>query len=175
PYTREFAPEVPTRPYPTIWADLTTMRQAKAMLRDIFATADLFDTPKPVELIERILELVNQPNAVVLDSFAGSGTTAHAVLRMNKKDGGNRKFVLIEGEDYADSLTAERVRRVIAGYQYQGTQRTELFSKKLTFTDLKNANKLLEQVASHENLRSHEFDAIEKTIENGKLLVEGVK
>ena len=55
PYTREYAPEVPTRPWPTVWNDLATMRQAKAFLRDVFQTSDLFSTPKPVELIERIL------------------------------------------------------------------------------------------------------------------------
>ena len=55
------------------------------------------------------------PNAIVLDSFAGSGTTAHAVLALNKEDGGNRKFILIECEEYANTITAERVRRVING------------------------------------------------------------
>ena len=55
------------------------------------------------------------PNDIVLDSFAGSGTTAHAVLALNREDGGNRKFILVECEDYADSITAERVRRVIRG------------------------------------------------------------
>ena len=55
------------------------------------------------------------PNDIILDSFAGSGTTAHAVLALNKEDGGNRKFILIECEDYADTITAERVRRVING------------------------------------------------------------
>ena len=55
-------------------------------------------------------------NAIILDSFAGSGTTAHAVLNMNKADGGNRKFILVEMMDYADSITAERVKRVIDGY-----------------------------------------------------------
>ncbi len=116
PYTREFAPENPTRPYPSIWSDLDTMRQAKAMLRTIFETSDLFDTPKPVNLIERVLRLISDPDAIILDSFAGSGTTAHAVLNMNKADGGHRQFILVEMMDYADSITAERVKRVIDGY-----------------------------------------------------------
>ncbi len=116
PYTREYAPDNPTRPYPTIWADLHTMRQAKAQLREIFETADLFDTPKPVNLIERILRLIGDKDAIVLDSFAGSGTTAHAVLNMNKEDGGNRRFILVEMMDYAETVTAERVKRVISGY-----------------------------------------------------------
>ena len=54
-------------------------------------------------------------DSIVLDSFAGSGTTAHAVLALNKEDGGNRKFILVECEEYADTITAERVRRVIGG------------------------------------------------------------
>src|SRR5262245_21873756 len=92
PYTREFAPDQPFKPFPTIWHDLPTMRQAKAMLRTIFGTADLFATPKPVELIERLLDLMPEKDAVVLDSFAGSGTTAHAVLAQNEQDGGNENL-----------------------------------------------------------------------------------
>ena len=74
-----------------------------------------FDNPKPVGIIDRILRIATGPNDIVLDSFAGSGTTAHAVLQLNKEDGGDRKFILVECEDYADSITAERVRRVING------------------------------------------------------------
>lgn len=70
---------------------------------------------KNVNLIIRILSMLDDENAVVLDSFAGSGTTAHAVQSLNKEDGGNRKFILVECEDYADTITAERVRSVING------------------------------------------------------------
>ncbi len=141
------------------------------MLKDQESTI----TPKPVALIERILELASEPHSIVLDSFAGSGTTAHAVLAANKKDGGERKFILVECEDYADKLTAERVRRVINGYEFKGTQREELLRKSLTFTDLKKADKLLDQIASIENLDGHRFDKIDRTVKNGELLVEGVK
>lgn len=75
-----------------------------------------FDTPKPTQLIERILQIATDKSSIILDSFAGSGTTAHAVLNLNKQDGGNRKFILVEMEDYAETITAERVRRVISGY-----------------------------------------------------------
>ena len=75
-----------------------------------------FSTPKPHLLIERILRIASDPDSVILDSFAGSGTTAHAVLNMNKSDGGHRRFILVEMMDYADSITAERVKRVIDGY-----------------------------------------------------------
>ena len=74
-----------------------------------------FSYPKPSLLIKEIASLCTQKGDIVLDSFAGSGTTAHAVLALNKEDGSNRKFILIECEDYADTITAERVRRVING------------------------------------------------------------
>jgi adenine-specific DNA-methyltransferase len=126
PYTREYAPEDPRRPYPSIWADLPTMRQAKAFLRDVFNTADLFDTPKPVELIERILRMMNDPTALVLDSYAGSGTTGHAVLKQNAEDGGTRRFLLVEMDDgIAVRVAAERVRKVSDGYAPDGGEPVE--------------------------------------------------
>ena len=90
--------------------------EAKKEIITVLGDADSFDTPKPTRLIKRILQIATDPNDLVLDSFAGSGTTAHAVLNMNKADGGNRKFILVEMMDYADSITAERVKRVIDGY-----------------------------------------------------------
>lgn len=105
-----------------LWMDLETTghtRRAKYDLKKIFPevkVTDLFSTPKPSLLIEYILRLATDSDSLILDSFAGSGTTAHAVLNMNKADGGNRKFILVEMMDYAESITAERVKRVINGY-----------------------------------------------------------
>lgn len=76
----------------------------------------VFDFPKPELLIRQILSIGTDEEDIILDSFAGSGTTAHAVLNLNKQDGGNRKFICIEMEDYAETITAERVKRVIKGY-----------------------------------------------------------
>ncbi len=76
----------------------------------------IFDFPKPEMLIRQILTIGTDEEDIVLDSFAGSGTTAHAVLNLNKEDGGNRKFICIEMEEYAETITAERVKRVIKGY-----------------------------------------------------------
>jgi len=67
-------------------------------------------------LISYLINFVCGTDDIILDSFAGSGTTAHAVLNLNKKDKGNRKFILVEMEDYAENITAERVRRVMQGY-----------------------------------------------------------
>ena len=98
------------------YAEVGHTDEAKKELKSIFGGKAPFDTPKPTRLIERVLQVAAGNDALVLDSFAGSGTTAHAVMRLNKKDGGNRRFVLIEMMDYADGITAERVRRVIGGY-----------------------------------------------------------
>ena len=75
-----------------------------------------FPKPKPIGTIERALQLATNKNSIILDSFIGSGTTAHAVLNLNARDGGNRQFIGIEMMDYAENITAERIRRVINGY-----------------------------------------------------------
>lgn len=93
-----------------------TNTTGKKEIGEIFGTNIIFDYPKPKSLISKLLELATDENSIILDSFAGSGTLAHAVLELNKKDGGNRKFILVEMEDYAENITAERVRRVIKGY-----------------------------------------------------------
>ena len=75
-----------------------------------------FSFPKPSGLVQHLIGAATyaKRDAIVLDSFAGSGTTAQAVLQQNAADGGRRRFVLIEMEDYAERLTAERARRVMA-------------------------------------------------------------
>jgi adenine-specific DNA-methyltransferase len=77
----------------------------------------MFPFPKPVELIKYLISMVDDKEFIVLDSFAGSGTTGHAVLKQNAEDGGNRRFILVEmDENIARNVTAERVRRVSEGY-----------------------------------------------------------
>ncbi len=149
-------------------------KQELSRILNIESGGDLFITPKPTRLLHRILEIAANENSVVLDSFAGSATTGHAVLEANKKDEGNRRFILIECEDYADTLTAERVRRVINGYPYTGTQREELHRETITWSTFeKKQSKVLEHVASIENLQGHEYDKIRKQIRDGVLTVTG--
>ncbi len=88
---------------------------ARYELKELFPE-NPFDTPKPSKLLYRIFQIATDSNSIILDSFSGSGTTAHAVLNLNKQDGGNRKFICIEMEDYAETITAERVKRVMKGY-----------------------------------------------------------
>ncbi|MDF7801917.1 site-specific DNA-methyltransferase, partial [Pontiellaceae bacterium B1224] len=103
----------------TIWSkeDAGSNRTSKNEMRSIFPDTESFDTPKPTRLIQRILQIASDKDSIILDSFAGSGTTGHAVLKQNAADGGNRKFILVEMEEQiASEITAERVRRVAAGY-----------------------------------------------------------
>ena len=99
---------------------------AKVALRRIMGDKPMFITPKPVELMRRILELASDKDALILDSFAGSGPTGHAVMQMNKQDGGNRRFILVELEpDIAGNITAERLKRVIDGYTWKDQRGNE--------------------------------------------------
>ncbi len=157
----------------TVWMDADLNMDAARKTLAAIMGKDAFDFPKPVPLVQRLIELSANPESTILDSFAGSGTTAHAVLAANARDGGNRRFILVEGEDYADTLTAERVRRVINGYSFKGTQREELLREPLTFSKLKNANALLEQVQRIETLDGPKFNRIKPTVTDGVLIVTG--
>jgi adenine-specific DNA-methyltransferase len=100
----------------SLWVDTEfygNTEEAGNEINEIFGNKEIFDTPKPTKLIKRIIQLSTNKEDIILDSFAGSGTTADAVLQLNKEDGGNRKFIMVEMENYANTITAERVRRII--------------------------------------------------------------
>ena len=118
---------------------------AKKEILAIFEGRVAFETPKPTRLIERILAIATDSDSIVLDSFAGSGTTAHAVLNANAKDRGNRKFILVELGDYAETVTAERVRRVIDGYIKTTAEESVLFDQKINLTSLKKGAQVFEE------------------------------
>jgi adenine-specific DNA-methyltransferase len=203
PSLKRFLSEVKQGRVPqTLWFydDVGHTQDAKKTLLEmgVLKEQETTITPKPVALIERVLEIGGEEDALILDSFAGSGTTAHAVLKANAKDGGSRKFILVEGEDYADTLTAERVRRAIQGYAWSGTQRETLLEEKITLTQLKKADQwlakidaikraegladegdaggdLIEQAAANSAPQRKRFDKIEAKMDDGVLRVEGVR
>ena len=119
------------------WESVGSTRHSKQELSDVLAAEsgyELFVTPKPVALMERILRIATNPGDIVLDFFAGSGTTAQAVLNLNREDGGNRPFILVSsteataeapGKNLCRDVCAERVRRVIAGYDNKKGQSVE--------------------------------------------------
>jgi hypothetical protein len=101
-------------PVSSFWAD--TKGQTGADELDKILGERLFAFPKSVDFMCRLLDVVCDKDSVILDSYAGSGTTAHAVLKLNSQDEGNRRFISVEMMNYAETITAERVRRVMAGY-----------------------------------------------------------
>lgn len=113
----EYEPEVPWNIIDKTFG-VKTNELASAELRQIFDGEKVFDFPKPPSLIEYLINFLCDKNSIVLDAFAGSGTTAHAVLNLNAADGGNRRFILIERENFCETITAERVKRVGGQFDY---------------------------------------------------------
>ncbi len=143
-------------------------------LKAIFGGRSPFETPKPSSLLERIVQIATDEDSIVLDAFAGSGTTAHAVLSQNKKDRGTRKFVLVELMDYAEDITAERVRRAMAGYPYKGKIKEELYRKALTSANLAKVPQFLEEANSIREANSERFTKIAKpTVKDNAIVVVG--
>ena len=170
-YLEEMGGRIVTNLWP--YEDVGHTDEAAKTLKAIFDGKTTFDTPKPYRLIDRILQIASDDDSVILDSFAGSGTTAHAVLNLNKETNGNRKFILIEMMDYAESTTAERVKRVISGF----TQDKEdvLFDEEITIEALESGKELLKKAKDIAVAAKGKYSSIKKPkIEDGRLKVVAV-
>ena len=97
------------------------------------------------------------------------------MLEANQNDDGNRRFILVEMEDYADTITAERVRRVVKGYDFCGVQTTELKREKITWSLFKNATKVIEEIRMIEDLHHQDYSTVSTNVKNGELIVAGEK
>lgn len=116
PMLKRFKEELRTErnPFSTWMENIGLNTEATKLIQEVFGDK-VFEYSKPISLIKTLIQQYTTTDDIILDSFSGSATTAHAVLELNKEDGGNRKFILVEQEDYANTITAERVRRVIKG------------------------------------------------------------
>ena len=160
----------------TVWtySEVGHTQDAKREIKELFPNSEIpFETPKPTKLMEKILSLKNDPNAIVLDSFAGTAATGHAVLNLNKKDGGNRKFILVELEDYAEDLTAKRIEKAIQGYEFNGKKKKVLNDYSINITNLKKSNKILEKYNEYKN--DDEFTKVKIESNNGNIAITGEK
>jgi adenine-specific DNA-methyltransferase len=149
-------------------ADVGSALLGKDILNEVMGRAIGFDTVKPPKLIEELISHF-PPDSIILDSFAGSGTTAHAVLNLNKQDGGNRKFILVEMEDYSEEITAQRVKRVMNGYDFQGKKKEIYKSYSVNVTNLKKSDKILEE---YEELKKDDsYSKISIESKNGNIAI----
>lgn len=155
PYFRIYADTSKGRPPETILFhyQVGSSRTAKAEVKRVLPEGTKFDTPKPVDLIKFLISISSEPDDIVLDSFAGSGTTGHAVLELNKEDDGNRRFILVELErDIAQDITAQRLKKVAEdaggniGFQFLDLN-GELFDQ----------NGFINKEAGYEDLASYIF------------------
>jgi adenine-specific DNA-methyltransferase len=179
PRIKKFLDEAKEGVVPCTWWEhrfAGTNSGAKTELRAILGEQDqdLFNTPKPWQLIQRILQVATDKDSLILDSFSGSGSTAHAVLKQNAADGGRRRFILVEmDEAVARGVSANRVRKVIEGYRFTGVAREELFREKLTFGSLKDAAVILAEIERIEAAANNKFSRIIKEVKDSELLVTG--
>ncbi len=103
---------------PNTWLDnIATNDEASKEIESFFGTNAAFSFAKPTKLIKHIAQIGSNKDDIILDFFGGSGTTAHAVLELNKEDGGNRQFILCEQMDYVETVTSKRVQKVIENNQ----------------------------------------------------------
>ncbi|MDH2918850.1 MAG: site-specific DNA-methyltransferase [Sideroxydans sp.] len=153
PYTREYAPDSPSRPWPTIWADLDTTRQTKAHQKVIFGDVTQFETPKPEDLISRIFGVSTNPGDLVLDSFAGSGTTGAVAHKMG------RRWIMIELGEHCHTHIIPRLQKVIDGEDKGGISEAVNWQGGGGFRYYKLAPSLLRQDAHNQWVINKEYNA----------------
>lgn len=148
--------------------------EAKKEIKTIFGQK-LFDTPKPTRLLKRIIQISMDKDSIILDAFAGSGTTAQSVLEMNKQDGGCRKFILIEMMDYAENITAQRVRKVISGYSAAKKIEDVLMDEEVTPKLLSKGDEIYNRALEIKKEATDEYNHINIKMVDNHLQVIGVK
>jgi len=165
--------------FTTIFKDNYLNAKGGEALKKIFGTSmSIFDYAKPVELIFDLLIMADMDDdAIVLDFFAGSGTTAQAILELNKYDGGNRKFILCTNNegDICEKITYPRINKIVNGYNFIGKDNTILLEKKLTFSQLKNIDSILVEINQIINENKGQYYQIKKDFKKNTIKITGIK
>lgn len=196
PNEKSYRDEDSKNVHTNLWLDAGYNELGKIALDEVLGVDNLFPYPKPKEYIKEILKSTNNDHAIVLDFFAGSGTTGHAVLELNAEDDGKRKFILCTSNELngvgselvsqnpaedrekfgvCQRVTYPRIHNVIKGYKFKGKDKKILFQYKLSFSQLKNSDSVLEEVEEIIKENEQKFDEIEKKFENNIIEVTGVK
>jgi len=183
PSIKRFLSEVQQGIVPVTWwtrDEVGDNQEAKQEMKQILSDADsFFDTPKPVRLLKRIITLAtnNSEYQVVLDFFAGSGTTAQAVMELNEEDRGNRQFILVTNNEnnIMTNVCYPRTRRIMEGYEYNGSQEKLLFEEKLTLTKLRNVEVILTEYEQTRKKNKTAYDELKGEFKNNTLRLLGIK
>lgn len=150
-------------------------RSGKTELFSIIGPND-FNNPKPSKLISYFLSLFPDKDCLVLDFFAGSGTTLNAVMRSNFLDGGHRSCILVTNNEdgICETVTYPRNRNVILGYMSKGKNSVLLLSEKINLTKFKNSSKILDRIRHIKEAKRNHFDSFKLEIKDGTILLYGI-
>jgi adenine-specific DNA-methyltransferase len=167
-------------PPKSIWYDsvFSASEYGTRILMDVIGEREKFEYPKSLyAVMESIKVMSDNKNSIILDFFAGSGTTGQAVLELNQEDAGNRKFILCTNNEnnICEEVTYQRIRNVINGYNFKGKEKKTLIEQKLTFSSLKNIDDIFDKINKVIDENKSKFDKIEKNIENNSIKIVGIK
>lgn len=165
--------------YKTVWVDkkYDANEYGSKLLNKIIDKE--FPFPKSLYNVKECLDAVAKKNkkAVILDFFAGSGTTAHAVMEMNKQDGGSRQCIVCTNNEnnICEEITYPRIEKVINGYEFEGKDKEVLLEKKLNLTSFKKPAKILEEIEAIETIEQANFEKLEIKVEDNHIRLIGTK
>jgi adenine-specific DNA-methyltransferase len=176
----KFRGGVSGEPPKSIWYEpqFSASEHGTRILNNILPTREMFQYPKSLYAVMHSIKIMSsKKDAIILDFFAGSGTTGHAVLELNKEDDGSRKFILCTNNDNSicTDVTYPRLQKVIEGYNFHGTEKTVLFEQKLTYSSLKDIEDILEEINNILENNKNNYDLFEKKLDDGVLKIIGLR
>lgn len=149
---------------------------AKLVNDEILGVSEKFNNPKPIELISFLTNISNDNKDItVLDFFAGSGSTLHAVMKLNSSDGGKRKCILVTNNEnnICEEVTYLRIERVINGYKFKGKKKEKLYSKKITLSNFKKSEDILDEIEAIKDNSENIWDKYKTEISNSEIVLWG--
>lgn len=173
--------EKDSKKYKTVWSkpiyDASTY--GSVLLEEILGRPSSFDYPKSLYAVIECLKATtsHKKNAIVLDFFAGSGTTGHALLELNKSDDGNRTFILCTNNEneIAEDVCFPRLRNVIQGYEFNGNERKLLFEQHISLKAFEESEFILEQIDKIREKHFDDYDKFETKIEDENIRFYGLR
>ena len=167
-------------PPKSMWYDpkFSASEHGTKVLRDILGEREKFEYPKSIHAVMECIKIMTQnDNAIVLDFFAGSGTTGQAVLELNKLDGKNRSFIICTNNenDICTEVTLPRIKNVINGYNFKGEEKVTIYKNKLTVSKLNRFSDIIDEMAKVTESKVKLYDKIETKLKDNTIFIIGIK